>query len=142
MMKKILLPIDGSEACFKSYEYAKDLAEKFGSEILIFNAQNIMPAFGWSYEAISLNESENSPRETATKIVEEAKKFFANTNIKVSTKITVGDPAGAILDVAEKENCDMIIMCTHGMSRTKRFLLGSVTNKVVHHATIPVLVIR
>jgi len=142
MMKKILLPIDGSEICIKSYEYAKDLAQKYNSKIVILNSQNIVPPFGWVYDPGVSKNPEHDPEILGKKIVEKAKEYFSNTGIEVETMVTTGDPAVAILQVADSQNCDLIIMCTHGMSASKRFLLGSVTNKVVHHANIPVLVIR
>lgn len=141
-MKKIFLPIDGSEICPKAYEHAKKIAEKFDSEILIFNAQDLTPPFGWLYDPVISKNEKNNPEKIAARIVEDAKKSFDGTGIKVTTKTALGDPAVTILEVAEKEGCDLIIMCTHGMTRSKRFLLGSVTNKVVLHTKIPVLVIR
>ncbi|WP_432663823.1 universal stress protein [Wukongibacter baidiensis] len=141
-MKKILLPIDGSEICPKAYEHAKKIAEKFDSEIVIFNAQDLTPPFGWLYDPVVSKNEENTPEKIAEKIVKDGMDAFAGTGIKVTTETALGDPATTILEAAKKEGCDLIIMCTHGMSRSKRFLLGSVTNKVVLHAEIPVLVIR
>ncbi len=141
-MKKILLPIDGSEICPKAYEHAKKIAEKFDSEIVIFNAQDLTPPFGWLYDPIVPKNEENNLEKIGEKIVKNGMDAFSETGIKVTTKTALGDPATTILEAAKKEGCDLIIMCTHGMSRSKRFLLGSVTNKVVLHAEIPVLVIR
>jgi len=141
-MKKIFLPIDGSDICPKAYEHAKKIAEKFDSEIIIFNAQDLTPPFGWLYDPVISKNEKNNPEKLAERIVNDGKKAFDNTGIKVSTKTALGNPAATIIETAEKEGCDLIIMCTHGMSKSKRFLLGSVTNKVVLHSTIPVLVIR
>lgn len=142
MFKKILLPVDGSKAGAKSYDFAKDLALKYDAEIVIFNAQALTPAFNWAYDPVVSTSIESSPEQIAERIVEDAKKFFDDSGIKVSIKTTVGDPANAILETIEDGDYDLAIMCTHGMSAGKRFLLGSVTNKVIHHATIPVLVVR
>ncbi len=142
MIKKILLPVDGSDIGKKSYDYAKDLALKYDAEIVIFNSQDITPAFGWVYDPVIVKNDENNPEKMAERIVADTKKIFEDTGIKVSTETALGDPAITILEVVEDSDFDLIIMCTHGMSAGKRFLLGSVTNKVVHHADIPVLVVR
>ncbi|KXG74718.1 universal stress protein [Thermotalea metallivorans] len=61
--------------------------------------------------------------------------------LDVRTVSAVGHPADQIIATAKEEAVDLIIMATHGMSMMKRYLIGSVTNNVVHHSTIPVLVI-
>lgn len=141
-VKKILLPIDGSDVCPRAYEYAKKIAEKFDSEIIIFNAQDLTPPFGWLYDPVVSKDKGQDPKVIAETIVESGKEYFEGTGINVTTKTSLGDPAATILEIGEEEGCDLIIMCTHGMSRSKRFLLGSVTNKVVLYSNIPVLVIR
>ncbi|MCK5763740.1 MAG: universal stress protein, partial [Clostridiales bacterium] len=76
-------------------------------------------------------------------IVSKVAKFFKDTDIKITESTSIGDPASEILHLTENdETIDIIVMSTHGMSTTKRFLLGSVTNKVVHHINIPILIIR
>jgi nucleotide-binding universal stress UspA family protein len=73
-------------------------------------------------------------------IVEATLRAAGITNIK---KLHVtGDPAQMIVRTAETEDFHLIMMCTHGMGAAKRLLIGSVTNKVVHHSEIPVIVIR
>ena len=62
--------------------------------------------------------------------------------IDVETHAREGDPADAILDVAEEEGADLIVVGNKGMTGAKRFLLGSVPNKVSHHAPCSVLIIR
>ena len=62
--------------------------------------------------------------------------------VDVETHAREGDPADAILDVAEEENADLIVVGNKGMTGAKRFLLGSVPNKVSHHAPCSVMIIR
>jgi nucleotide-binding universal stress UspA family protein len=69
-------------------------------------------------------------------------KLYEKEGLDTETIITEGDPASAILDETEKGDYDMVIMKTHTMKERKRFMLGSVTNKVVHHVNIPILIIR
>jgi len=139
-MKKILVPVDGSEACAAIYDHAKFFAEKLGAEILILNAQDESPA---GYAGVDFKHvGDEKLQKNGEAIVEQAKKHFEGAGLKVETRVVFEDAASAIIDTAENEKCDMIIICTHGMSAARRFLIGSVANKVVHHATVPVLVIR
>ena len=62
--------------------------------------------------------------------------------VKVETFSREGDPADAILDVAEEQGADLIVVGNKGMTGAKRFLLGSVPNKVSHHAPCSVMIIR
>lgn len=139
-MKKILLPVDGSEACAAIYDHAKFFAEKLGAEILIINAQDKLPV---GYAGVDFKHVGDDKLQNAGEaIVEQAKKHFEGAGLKTETRVLFGDAASVIIDTAESEQCDMIIICTHGMSAARRFLIGSVANKVVHHASVPVLVIR
>lgn len=142
MFKKILLPIENPTTCKIAMEYALDLAQKYQSEIVIFNAQEIAPAFLWADEPIIINNYDYNPEKLAQQIVTEAHHFFESHGIQCQLRTAIGDAAFGILETAESESCDLIVMCTHGMKALKRFLLGSVTNKVIHHASIPVLVVR
>ncbi|WP_425449125.1 universal stress protein [Dethiothermospora halolimnae] len=139
-MNKILLPVDGSDMCTKSYKYAKDFAMKYDAEILIVNVQSL--PYQWAYAHSDLEYDRKKYNELGNDIVNKAKLLFDESKVRTMTKVEFGDPASTIIDVAKKENCDIIIMCTHGMGAVKRFTIGSVTNKVVHHADIPVLVVR
>lgn len=139
-MRKILVPVDGSEACKGMYYSAKIFAEKFEAEILILNVQDARPAGYAGAEFVHVGDKKL--QQAGEAIVEEAKKYFEGVGLKVEARVIMGDVASSIIDTAENEKCDMIIICTHGMSAVRRFMIGSVANKVVNHATVPVLVIR
>lgn len=142
MFKKILMPVDGTGKSESVIEYVKALAEKFDSEIVIFNSQNQNQGITWLSDPTVFAQQLFDPEDIAQKIVDERVKDFDTSKYKVSTKVSIGDAAFTILDVSEELECDVVVMSTHGMDVAKRFLLGSVTNKVVHHSKIPVLVIR
>lgn len=172
-MKKILVPVDASKHCFKALDYARGIAEKYGSKILILNVQEgyIPLIAGVTYyritDTLSPQESlhprplektyESGKIEPDNKgihtdehevkgaaIVDEAKSYVEENSPELDIEVLVafGVPEEAIIEIAEKDGCDAIIMCTHGMGGIKRFTMGSVTNKVVHAATVPVMVIR
>lgn len=143
MIKKILLPVDGSGTCQKTYDMSKEMADKFNAEIVLFNAQEISATFVMSDTPIMVKNTEYDPEEIAKKIVDNAASYYNTApELKVSTAVAIGDPASEIINYADENDIDLIIMCTHGMSAVKRFLLGSITNKVVHHANVPVIVVR
>jgi nucleotide-binding universal stress UspA family protein len=78
----------------------------------------------------------------AKDILSQALSCFDSDVYNISAHHAIGDAAHAILDVCEELECDAIIMSTHGNKAIKRFLLGSVTDKVVHHAKVTVVIVR
>jgi nucleotide-binding universal stress UspA family protein len=83
-----------------------------------------------------------NPREDVNATLSEAADGLRERGISVETHAREGDPADAILDVAEEEDADLIVVGNKGMTGAKRFLLGSVPNKVSHHAPCSVMIIR
>lgn len=140
-MKKLLLPVDGSEST-PSFEMAKSLALKYGAQLVILHVDEPITPIYWANETLTVENPTLVSTDNAEEIVNEAAAFFKDEAIEIKKLCKFGDASSVILEVSEEEDCDMIIMCTHGMSAIRRFLLGSVTNKVVHHASIPVLVMR
>lgn len=142
MFKKILVPVDGTHTCEKSYEYAKVLAKHFGTEIVLFNAQEISPSIAWVNDPVAYQQVVVDPEKIAKEILNRAKACFEDLETPLHTAYAIGDPAHAIIEYVEREGCDAIVMSTHSNKALKRFLLGSVTDKVVHHAKVSVLVVR
>ncbi|SMB87438.1 Nucleotide-binding universal stress protein, UspA family [Desulfonispora thiosulfatigenes DSM 11270] len=141
-MNKILLPIDNNGLQLCSFEMAKDLASKYGAEIVICNVQDPEIPFTLIEEEAIKENAKGYDNQVKNVVLDKAREMFEGLDLKITTLTAFGNPAAKVLDIAEKEECDFIIMCTHGMSATKRFLIGSVTNKVVHHSKVPVLVVR
>ena len=84
-----------------------------------------------------------SPREDVLAVLERSGKLAREGGVaEVETFARQGDAADAIIDVAEEQGCDLIVVGNKGMTGAKRFLLGSVPNKVSHHAPCSVLIIR
>lgn len=143
MFKKILLPVDQPDYNENTLAVVKDLAIKFGSEVVIFNTQDISPNIYWVNDPVMMNRAPINNEDYARDIVNQVAQYFEDTDIPIIKRTMLGDPASEILHLTERDpSIDLIVMSTHGMSATKRFLLGSVTNKVVHHAKIPVFVMR
>jgi nucleotide-binding universal stress UspA family protein len=83
-----------------------------------------------------------NPREDVEATLSDACERIEEAGVKVTPYAREGDPADAILDVAEERSADLIVVGNKGMTGAKRFLLGSVPNKVSHHAPCSVLIIR
>jgi len=137
MFKKILVPLDGSELAAKILPQVADLAKCHGAEVVLLN---VYPDWGepTSEEVKKVIEIEvnkcNSALATAAKELE-AK------GLKVTTDCVTGEAAQKIIDYADKNGLDLIAMATHGMGEVA-WVLGSVAEKVVSHATVPVLLFR
>ena len=82
------------------------------------------------------------PREEVDATLEAAAALAREVSVPVELYARQGDPADAILDVAEEQGADLIVVGNKGMTGAKRFLLGSVPNKISHHAPCSVLIIR
>ena len=150
MIKRILMPIDGSEFGMKAYEYALEIAKSYDAEIVVLNVQpkHVPSSVELAYDNQGIYQSKTVEKDDANheikgeEIVKKAMEYFLDREVKASARVVLGDPAEGILEISKNENFDLTIMCTQGMGFTKRFIMGSVTDKVVHHSSIPVFVIR
>jgi nucleotide-binding universal stress UspA family protein len=81
-------------------------------------------------------------KEKGKQLLEQCKSEAARNNVQVETLLELGDHAQVIIDTANKNHYDLIIMGSRGLSVFKELLLGSVSFKVMHHASCPVMVVR
>ncbi len=143
MFKKILLPVDQPEYSEKTLALVKDLALKDGSEVVLFNSQNISANILWEDDPLKVNRATLYDEKHGNDTVEAISHYFDGSGIPITKRTMLGDPASEILHLLDNDpSIDLIVMNTHRLNTKRRFLLGSVTNKVVHHAKIPVLVMR
>lgn len=141
-MKKILLAVDGSKTCSKSFDMAKEMALKFDCELIILTVKPPSEQIFHEPDISLIKHHDEHYHALSERVISTALAQFEGTDIKVSTKIKDGHIASTIIDYAKDEKIDLIIMCTHGMNSVKRYTMGSVTHKVVMHATVPVLIVR
>ena len=144
-MKKILAPIDGSLSSLNALKYTRDIAEKFGSEIILVNIQK--PIFFESPKPETVDgEDSKTLEEKASMVVSQGMKILEGTPAKVRSLMKsediMGDPAEQILYLIDKEDVDIVIMGSHGYSGIRKFLMGSVSHKVVQHSPKPVMIIK
>lgn len=140
-IKKILIATDGSESVRNAISYALCLAKASAADVYtVYVVSNVSMYAGirdvaW---AESMNEHFFKEGEKATnEVIDEGKAF----GIDVKPYLLEGNPGEEILDFAEANDVDMIVMGTRGHTGINRFLLGSVAEKVVRHSNKPVLIV-
>ncbi|MBQ6344557.1 MAG: universal stress protein [Methanobrevibacter sp.] len=140
MYKKILVPTDGSEFAKKAQKHALFLANVTGAEIVAVSVteNNFVNGLPLDDEVYQLNQVLKERSEE--NLVEFDK--LNEDNIKISHVIKEGSPAKCILEVANEEDIDLIVMGSSGKSGFDRFIMGSVADKVVNSAKCAVLVIH
>ena len=140
MYKKILVPTDGSEFAKKAQRHALFLSKVSGAEILAVSVteNNFISGLPLEDEVYQLNQVLKERSE------ENLKEFdkINEDDLKITHIIREGSPARVILEVAQEEDVDLIVMGSSGKSGFDRFIMGSVADKVVNSAKCAVLVVH
>ena len=146
MFGSIVVGTDGSETAKTAVRYAIDLAHQLSARLQVVSAYEPVPDSRLRNEKVEVPKDLQwivNPREDVLILLEEAADEARTAGVpSVETFARQGDAADAILDVAEEQRSDLIVVGNKGMTGAKRFLLGSVPNKVSHHAPCSVLVVR
>jgi nucleotide-binding universal stress UspA family protein len=145
MFDRIVVGTDGSETANEAVRQATELAKAVGSSIDLVSAYEPVSSARLREEAQQVPKDMEwmvNPREVVDATLKAGAEQIEEAGVEVHTHAREGDPADAILDVAEERKTDLIIVGNKGMTGAKRFLLGSVPNKVSHHAPCSVLIIR
>ena len=145
MFSRIVVGTDGSETAKQAVREATELAKKTGASLDIVSAYDPVPSSRLREERLEAPadiEHTVNPSEDVDATLAEAAQEVEKAGVPVRTFERQGEPADAILDVAEEEKADLIVVGNTGMTGAKRFLLGSVPNKVSHHAPTSVLIVR
>ncbi|HWK30309.1 MAG TPA: universal stress protein [Solirubrobacter sp.] len=145
MFRSIVVGTDGSDTAGKAVEEATDLAKAVGAGLCLVSAYEPVPQARLREEARQIPADLQwmiNPREEVDATLAAAADRVRAAGVEVETFAREGDPADAILDVAEERDADLIVVGNKGMTGARRFLLGSVPNKVSHHAPCSVLIIR
>jgi nucleotide-binding universal stress UspA family protein len=145
MFKSIVVGTDGSDTATQAVRQAVDLARAVGAKLELVSAYEPVPAQRLHEERREAPEDLQwaiNPREDVDVTLEAAAAVAREAGVTVNVYPRQGDPADAILDVAEEQEADLVVVGNKGMTGAKRFLLGSVPNKVSHHAPCSVMIIR
>jgi nucleotide-binding universal stress UspA family protein len=141
--RHILAPTDFSEYSKKAVASALALAKKFGAKLTILHVIEPppYPIDGYVPPSLSttfLEDLERQASQELAQIVPEAEAV----NVEVARLVALGTPSGKIIETAEAEQVDLIVMATAGRTGFSRLLLGSVAERIVRTASCPVLTIR
>ena len=145
MYKTIVVGTDGSDTAKKAVGEAADLAKSVGAQMHLVSAYAPIPEARLKAERRETPDDLQwmvNPREEVESVLSEAADSVKSTGVQVETHALETDPADALLDVAEEQDADLVIVGNRGMTGGKRFLLGSVPNKVSHHAPCSVMIVK
>ena len=146
MFTSILVGTDGSETARTAVRRAVELAAGLDARLHIVTAYEPVAdqrLHSGQVEAPGDVQWLINPHQDAVALLEQARAEATGAGVaEVETFARQGDAADAILDVAEEQSCDLVVVGNKGMTGAKRFLLGSVPNKVSHHAPCSVLIVR
>lgn len=147
MFKKVLVSTDGSAFSNKAVATAARLAQSLGAKLLLLHVRSPIEtphhveggALSHLGKKAVMLEIEDEER----KLLDAALDIAAADGMKADTAFIAGySPYEAIIRVAREQHCDLIVMASHGRGGISGFLLGSETQKVLTHTTIPVLIVR
>jgi nucleotide-binding universal stress UspA family protein len=142
---RIVVGTDGSETAEEAVRQAVDLAKLAGATLSIVSAYAPVPdrkVQDQQRDAPADVQYELNPREDVNLVLDTAAANARKDGIEVQTHAVEGDPAEAILGVAEETKADLIVVGNKGMTGARRFLLGSVPNNISHHAPCSVIIVR
>ncbi|MDR3348177.1 MAG: universal stress protein [Acidaminococcales bacterium] len=145
MLRKILVPVDGSEPSWQALKYAAEIGAKFESELLV--AHIVQPFYNASLLALPIDSGllamqMDDLKKNAESVLAAAKEKLAPYSVKVATKLETGHPSERILKIASETGCDAIVIGSRGLSGIAEFVLGSVSSNVSQYANVPVLIVK
>ena len=147
MFKHLLVPLDGSRLAELALPMAKSLAHQFNGRITLLQVVPLPYAVGFGHEASgvysNLNSVNQDLKHEAATYMEEKRQDLHKAGIQVDVQLVMGkSPAEAILTAVDELNADTIVMSTHGRSGVMRWVFGSVADKVLRQARVPILLAR
>ena len=145
MFSRIVVGTDGSETATEAVRTAIELAKLSDATLEIVSAYEPVPQQRLKEESEGISGDLShavNPREDVQFVLDKAAAEAKKEKVEVVTHPREGDPADAILDVAEENNADLVLVGNKGMTGARRFLLGSVPNKISHHAPCDVWIVK
>jgi nucleotide-binding universal stress UspA family protein len=141
--RSIVVGTDGSEPADEAVRQATDMASREGARLHLVTAypdpqilrERTTGTGGGAYTIVDL-------REVAESLVQRAARDALSKGVEVETHVREGQPAEVIIDVANQEQADLIVVGSRGLTGIKRYLLGSVSSKVSEHAPCSVMIVR
>ncbi len=143
-VKRILVPLDGSDSSLKAARFAVKVAKMAGAEIICMHAVVNPPYVEYKAAGLVILRYVEEAKRHAETWYDDVRAIAAKEGVKVSaeTVLDVASAADSIVNYGIKQEVDLIVIATRGRTGVKRFLLGSVASGVVAHAKCSVLVVR
>ena len=141
MYKRILIALDGSALAEQALSHAVAQAERFGAELFLLRVLEPFPQAGILWQA-DVKRAESQAIDQAQDYLEELANRLRDRGLTVKPTVIQGQPGLAVVRFAETNDVDLIVICTRGRSGPSRWLMGSVADRVVRGATVPVLLVR
>lgn len=142
MFTHILLAADGSECALKAAVVAATLASKFNARLTIINVFQPFPTVGPYGEMVNAALDDKYITEMQEHALSHAGRIADGMDVSYRCHQEIGQPAAEIVRIAEEDRCDLIVLGSRGLNGVKAFLLGSVSDRVSHHAHCPVLIVK
>lgn len=141
MVRHILVPLDGSRLAAAAVPYAVTLARACGARISLLAVVEPIPEHV-GLPSAAVQESDERQVTESTAYLESIATALRALSLTVTTVVRHGDPANDILAYSEEAECSLVVMSTHGRTGLERIRMGSVAQRIVRHAIIPILVVR
>jgi nucleotide-binding universal stress UspA family protein len=145
LVKRILVPLDGSDVGEAALPWAVELAQQLEAELILYQVVKhvmVLATEGAAMSSEMYEEEEKFRRAAAKAYLEDIGKSALEKGLSISHALGSGPPADQIIDYAEANEIDLIAMSTHGRSGISRWVFGSVTDKVLHSGNTAVLTVR
>jgi nucleotide-binding universal stress UspA family protein len=140
-MESIVLGTDGSPSAAAALRRAVEVARGSGALVHLVTAYPDVPAYGERIQS-SAKAGLIDLREVAEGVLARAADELRSQGVQVDTHAREGEPASVIMDVAREQQADLIVVGARGLTGLQRFLLGSVSSKLAHHAACSVMIVR
>jgi nucleotide-binding universal stress UspA family protein len=144
-IKKILVPIDGSEYSLKAAKYAIKIAKDKNAQLLCIHIITPRIPYGYSSSIPTTDKSHTEIKDKVQDLFDIVRQKAKNAGLqymKTDVFVDVKSVSESILNYTANEDIDLIVIGTKGRTGLKRFLIGSVANAVIQHAHCPILLVR
>jgi nucleotide-binding universal stress UspA family protein len=141
-LKKILIATDGSETAKKAADFGIQIAGLSGAKVYSVYVIDTTPYYSIPLDQVWSKEVYEQLETMGNEITLDVVKTAITAGLEAESVVLKGDPAERIVNFAEEQHVDIIVVGSHGIGGFERLVIGSVSEKVVRHAKVPVLVVR
>jgi len=147
MYKKVMVPLDGSELAECALPHAEEIALKYGADIILVSVTERIKGYrpvaeyGSPLGETLVSEAAGKLEKQGQKYLDRIAKGLESKGVKVQTEMLMGNPAEELIIYAKTENCDLVIMASHGRSGPSKWAHGSVAEKIFQSSFIPILIV-